>query len=99
MNGKDILKALVHSSAFFAPFLFPFIVWMIADDQDLKLTSRHALLFHLTISICVFFSWVFSFILIGIPFLIFFGIVGVYYPIKGIVYSLTNKRFQYPLIK
>lgn len=97
MDHKGV-KAITHASAFFAPFLVPLIVWLLMQDRDVKSAALQALLFHVIIGILISISWALSFLLIGIPFLIVFGLMGLYYPIKGIVYSLQGRPFRYPVI-
>jgi hypothetical protein len=46
------------------------------------------------ISISIFFSW----ILIGIPFLIVFGLMALIAPIIGIIRALDDRPFRYPII-
>ncbi|WP_432775703.1 DUF4870 domain-containing protein [Brevibacillus gelatini] len=92
------VKAITHASAFFAPFLVPIIVWLLMQERDAKNMALQALLFHLFMSILISISWFFSFLLIGIPFLIVFGLMAIYYPIKGIIYSLQGRPFHYPII-
>ncbi|MED1472784.1 DUF4870 domain-containing protein, partial [Bacillus salipaludis] len=41
-----------------------------------------------------FFSW----ILIGIPFLIIFGLIAIIAPIVGIVKAINGRPFRYPII-
>ncbi|EJL47875.1 MULTISPECIES: DUF4870 domain-containing protein [Brevibacillus] len=92
------VKAITHASAFFAPFLVPIVVWLLMQERDAKNMALQALLFHLFMSILISISWVLSFVLIGIPFLIVFGLMAIYYPIKGIIYSLQGRPFRYPVI-
>ncbi|MGZ0051384.1 DUF4870 domain-containing protein [Brevibacillus gelatini] len=92
------VKAITHASAFFAPFLVPIIVWLLMQERDAKNMALQALLFHLFMSILISISWILSFVLIGIPFLIVFGLMAIYYPIKGIIYSLQGRPFHYPLL-
>ncbi|KZE46610.1 hypothetical protein AV540_21895 [Brevibacillus parabrevis] len=92
------VKAITHASAFFAPFLVPIVVWLLMQDRDAKNMALQALLFHLFMSILISISWFFVFVLIGIPFLIVFGLMALYYPIKGIIYSLQGRPFHYPII-
>jgi len=92
------IKAITHASAFFAPFLVPLIVWLLMQDREAKNMALQALLFHLIMGILISISWGLSFIVIGIPFLIVFGLMGIYYPIKGVVYALKGRPFQYPVI-
>lgn len=92
------VKAITHASAFFAPFLVPLIVWLLMQDREVKSTALQALLFHVLIGVMISISWALSFLLIGIPFLILFGFMAIYYPIKGIVYSLKGRPFSYPFL-
>lgn len=92
------VKAITHASAFFAPILVPLLVWLLLSDREVKNMALQALLFHVGISILLAISVFFSYILIGIPFLILFGLVGLYYPIKGIIFSLQGRPFHYPLL-
>ncbi|GEB33979.1 MULTISPECIES: DUF4870 domain-containing protein [Brevibacillus] len=92
------VKAITHASAFFAPFLVPIVVWLLMQDREAKNMALQALLFHLFMSILISISWFFVFVLIGIPFLIVFGLMALYYPIKGIIYSLQGRPFHYPII-
>ncbi|MGA8942430.1 MAG: DUF4870 domain-containing protein [Thermoactinomyces sp.] len=98
MNYKAI-KILVHASTWFAPVLVPLLVYFILSDRDLKRLSLQALIFHAVFWLLIGISTIFSFILIGIPFLIVFSIMTIYYPIKGIIYALNNKRYDYPVAK
>ncbi len=92
------VKVLTHASTWFAPILVPIIVYFVISDREVKSLSLQALVFHfimgLLISISIFFSW----ILIGIPFLIIFGLIAIIAPIKGIIYALEDRHFRYPII-
>ncbi len=92
------LKVLVHASAFFAPFLVPVIVFLISDDKEVKRLSIQALLFQLVIGALIFISTWLIFILIGIPLLIIFGLMGIIVPIMGILKALNNETFDYPIV-
>ncbi|CAM3583786.1 MULTISPECIES: DUF4870 domain-containing protein [Brevibacillus] len=92
------VKAITHASAFFAPFLVPLLVWLLMQDRHVKSMALQALLFHVGIGILISISAVLSYILIGIPFLIVFGLIGIYYPIKGVIFSLQGRPFHYPII-
>ncbi|WP_188430320.1 DUF4870 domain-containing protein [Kroppenstedtia guangzhouensis] len=93
-----IIKILVHASTWFAPVLVPLIVWLLTNEKDLKRLSLQALVFHFVIWLLVSISIFFSFILIGIPFLIIFGLIGFIAPILGIIRALQDRRFDYPII-
>lgn len=92
------LKVLVHASAFFAPFLVPFIVFLISEDKDVKRLSIQALLFQIVLGALLFASGLLTIILIGIPMLIVFGLIGVIVPILGIITALNDQPFSYPLV-
>ncbi|MBD7908619.1 DUF4870 domain-containing protein [Sporosarcina gallistercoris] len=47
MDNSKLLSSLSYFSVFFAPLLLPFIVWMVADNQDVKHHSKRALISHL----------------------------------------------------
>lgn len=92
------LKVLVHASAFFAPFLVPFIVFIIAADQEVKKLSIQALLFQLAMGVLLFISTMLTVVLIGIPMLIIFGLMTVIVPVMGIIRALNNDKFNYPIV-
>lgn len=96
---NKVTKILVHASTWFAPILLPLIVYLIFKDRDLKRLSLQAILFHIIFWPLVAISKFFSYILIGIPFFIIFSIMLFYYPIKGIIYALRDKRYDYPVAK
>lgn len=93
------MNILTHASAFFAPYLVPIIVFFISKDELVKRVAIQAILFQLIIGVLIAISTVFSFILIGIPFLIGFGIMWLVVPIIGIVKSLQGEVYQYPIVK
>lgn len=92
------LKVLVHASAFFAPFLVPFIVFLISEDQEVKKLSIQALLFQLAMGVLLFISGILIFIIIGIPMLIVFGLMTIIVPVMGIIKALNNEKFDYPIV-
>ena len=96
---KRGIKILVHASTWFAPMLVPLIVYLIFKDRDLKRLSLQAIVFHAVFWLLISVSFVLSFVLIGIPFLVIFSIMGLYYPIKGMVYAWKEKYFEYPVAK
>ncbi|QOS97948.1 DUF4870 domain-containing protein [Brevibacterium sp. JNUCC-42] len=98
MEMNQVLKLLSHASTFFAPIIGPIIIWLLASDRYVKNVALQALVFHISMSVLIGISWALSFILIGIPFLIVFGIMALYCPIKGIFYSLTGRTYYYPII-
>lgn len=92
------LKILVHASAFFMPFLVPFIVFLVIDDREVKKLSIQALLFQLVLGALIFVSSLLVIVLIGIPLLIVLGIVGAVVPILGIIKALNGEKFDYPIV-
>lgn len=97
MDRKPSL-IIIHASAFFAPIMMPLIFMLIAKDREVKDFAVQALLFHIMITFCIFISFVLSFVLIGIPLLVFFFIVAVWCPVKGIIYAVQDRPYQYPIV-
>ncbi|TQR29969.1 DUF4870 domain-containing protein [Brevibacillus brevis] len=92
------VKVITHASTFFAPILVPILVWLLVQNRDAKNMALQALFFHIIMTVLIAISWFFTFLLIGIPFLIVFGLMAIYYPIKGILYSLNGRPFSYPFV-
>ncbi|MFS0689201.1 DUF4870 domain-containing protein [Sporosarcina sp. 179-K 8C2 HS] len=92
------LKVLVHASAFFAPFLVPFIIYLVVDDTEVKRLSIQALLFQLVMGALIFLSVILIIFLIGIPMIIIFGLMTIIVPILGIVKSLQGETYNYPIV-
>lgn len=92
------LKVLVHASAFFAPFLVPFIIYLVTDDYEVKRLSIQALLFQLVMGALIFISIILIIFLIGIPMIIVFGLMHIIIPILGIVKSLQGETYNYPIV-
>lgn len=91
-------KVIIHSSAFYLPVLVPVIFFLISQDEEIKRLSIQALLFQFVMWVLVGISIVLSFIIIGIPFLIIFGLMGIIVPIIGIVKALGDEDWQYPIV-
>lgn len=47
MEMKKILNALSYFSLFFAPFLFPIVVYFVATDHDVKYHAKRAFISHI----------------------------------------------------
>lgn len=92
------LKVLVHASAFFAPFLVPFLIFLLIEDQGVKNLSVQAVLFQLVMGVLITISAIFTVVLIGLPFLIGFVIMYLVVPIIGIVKALRNEDYNYPIV-
>ncbi|KMY33656.1 MULTISPECIES: DUF4870 domain-containing protein [Lysinibacillus] len=91
-------KVIIHASAFFAPWLVPIIFFLISSDEEVKSISVQALLFQVVMVVLLTISGILSFLLIGIPFLIVFGIMYFIAPIIGIVKALSDESWRYPIV-
>lgn len=91
-------KVIIHASIFFAPVLVPILFFLISAEDEIKRLSIQALLFQFVIWVLVWISIILSVFLIGIPFLIVFGLMGVIAPIIGIVKALNDEYWQYPIV-
>ena len=92
------LKILLHASTWFAPFLVPFVLYLVVNDEEIKKLSIQAVLFQLVIGALIGISILLVFLLIGIPMLIIFGIMAFVVPIIGIVKAITGDTFNYPIV-
>lgn len=91
-------KVILHASAFFAPVLVPILFFLFSDEEEVKRLSIQALLFQFVMWVLVVISTIFSFILIGIPFLIVFSIMLLIVPIIGILKALNGTPWHYPIV-
>lgn len=92
------LKILVHASAFFMPFLVPFIIYLVVADSAVKRVAIQAILFQLVMWGLIVVSGLLSFILIGIPFVIIFSLMIIIVPILGIIKTLNGETYNYPIV-
>ncbi|MEK4485527.1 DUF4870 domain-containing protein [Psychrobacillus sp. FSL H8-0484] len=92
------LKVLLHASTWFAPFLVPFILYLVVDDEEIKKLSIQAVLFQLVMMALIFVSILLIFVLIGIPMVIIFGIMAFVVPIIGIIKAVKGDTFNYPIV-
>lgn len=92
------MKVLIHASAFFAPFLVPVLMFLISDEEDIKKLSIQAVLFQLVMGVLITISAIMVIFIIGIPFVIGFGIMWIVVPIIGIVKALKNEWYDYPIV-
>lgn len=91
-------KILLHASTWFAPFLVPFILYLISDDHEIRKLSIQAVLFQLVMAALITISAFLIIFLIGIPMLIIFGIMAFVVPIIGIIKALNGSTFNYPIV-
>lgn len=92
-------KVLLHASAFFMPVLVPVLIFLITKDSNMKRLSLQALLFQFVMGVLIGISWALSFLLIGLPFVVVFGLMTVIVPIIGIVKALSDDNWEYPIVK
>ena len=92
------LKILLHASTWFAPFLVPFVLYLVIDDQEIKKLSIQAILFQLVMTVLITISIFLIIFLIGIPMLVIFGIMAFVVPIIGIVNAINGNTFNYPIV-
>ena len=92
------MKVLIHASSFFAPFLVPVVIFLISEEHTVKKTAIQAVLWQLVIGALLTISIILSFLLIGIPFAIGFGVMWFVVPIIGIVKALNNEDYNYPIV-
>lgn len=97
MENKG-LKVLVHASAFFMPFLVPFIIYLVIDDLEVKRMAIQAVLFQLVMGALLTISLILIIVIIGIPLVIAFGIMWFIVPIIGIVKALNDETYNYPIV-
>ena len=98
---KTGLKVLIHASAFFAPFLVPFCIFLVAhftEDDEIKGLSIQAILFQLVMGAIIFISVLLIVVIIGIPMVIGFGLMWFIVPIIGIVKALSGESYNYPIV-
>lgn len=92
------IKVLIHSSTWFAPVLVPILIYLVANDQELKKLSLQALIFHLSMVVLLAISTFLIIVLIGYLFIFVFTIISIIIPIMGIVSALQDRTFNYPVI-
>lgn len=92
------IKIIIHASIWFAPVLVPLLIYLLMEERSIRSLSIQALLFHLIMWTLIGIATLFSFILIGIPFVILFSIIGIIVPIIGIFYAIKDRPFHYPLL-
>lgn len=92
------IKVVLHSSAFYLPILLPLLFMLLIDDSRVKSLSLQALLFQIVMTVLISISTIFSYILIGIPFLIVFGLMAFIIPIIGIIRALQGDYWNYPIV-
>lgn len=97
MDNKWI-KVILHASAFFLPILVPILFLLLIQDDKVKSLAIQSLLFQFVMWALTGIATVLSFILIGIPFLIIFGLMLIIVPIIGIVKAIQEEDWNYPIV-
>lgn len=92
------LRVLIHASTWFAPVLVPIIVYLLISDREVKNLALQAVIFHIVIGLLIAVSAFFSWVLIGLPFLIVFGLMAIIAPIIGILRAINDRPFRYPIV-
>lgn len=80
-----------------APVLIPIIIMLLSKDEFVKNQAKEALAFQLAIIVGGMVFGVLSFVLIGIPFVIALGIVGIIFPFVATIKVLNDIPYSYPL--
>ncbi|MBQ0137826.1 MAG: DUF4870 domain-containing protein [Kurthia sp.] len=97
MENKWI-KVILHASVFFLPVIVPILFLLLVQDEKVKSLSIQALLFQFVMWVLIGISTILSFILIGLPFVIIFSLMTIIVPIIGIVKSLQDEDWDYPIV-
>ncbi|EIT86660.1 hypothetical protein A374_03779 [Fictibacillus macauensis ZFHKF-1] len=91
-------KVFIHASTWFAPIIIPLIIFLLIKSDEVRSLAIQAVIFHFVMGILIAISAFFSWVLIGLPFLILFSLVALIAPIIGIVRALQDQPFSYPII-
>lgn len=91
-------RVIIHASAYFAPFLVPIIFYLVSNEQIIKRVAVQALLFQVVMIVLISVSGFLSLFLIGIPFLIIFILMHLIIPLIGIIQSLNDVDWDYPIV-
>mgnify|MGYP000983270494 CR=1 FL=1 len=93
-------KVIVHASPLFGlPIIVPLLFYFLSRHEEVKRLSIQALLFQFIMTVLIIVSSLLSIILIGIPFLIIFGLMIIIVPIIGIVTAIQDTHWEYPIVK
>lgn len=92
------LKVLIHASAYFAPFLVPFIIFLVVDNLEVKKTAVQAVLFQLVMGVLIFISVLLIIVIVGIPLVIIFGLMWIFVPVIAIIKTLNGEDYNYPIV-
>lgn len=98
-NQNDRYWALAaHLSILLFPFVAPIVILLLrSDSRFVRHHAKQALLFHaIWIAMMTVSGWL-VFLLIGIPLVIVFGLMGIWVTIRACFASLNEERYYYPI--
>jgi len=98
-DGDTTLAALAHASSLFAPFIGPLLILIIADDGDtlVEENAKSSLNFEIVFFIATLISFILTFVLIGILFLLVLIPGGLVIRIIGTLRASEGEIYHYPL--
>lgn len=89
MDQNKILSALSYISLFFAPFLFPLIVYFVVNDSQVKYHAKRAFLSHLIPGVLLILLSIFG----------VFGMFSIYnYDMNGFAFTMFGLMGVYLII-
>ena len=96
--GKYRDESIDSCKCFFCSIFSAFRDILVSEEHNVKKTAIQAVLWQLVMGALFTLSVILSFILIGIPFAIGFGIMWFVVPIIGIVKTLKEEDYNYPIV-
>ena len=79
--------------------LLPLVLWLVGRDRSPEIDAQGRLVMNWILSLIVYMaiSFFLCLLLIGIPLLIAFAVLGVVFPIIGAVRAADGRRWRYPM--
>ena len=79
--------------------LLPLVLWLVGRDRSPEIDAQGRLVMNWILSLIVYMaiSFFLCLLLIGIPLLISFAVLGVVFPIIGAVRAADGRRWRYPM--
>lgn len=98
-DGDTTLAALAHAASLFAPFLGPLLVLITADDDDtlVEENAKSSLNFEIVFFIATLISFLLTFVLVGILFLVVLIPGGLVIRIIATLRASNGEIYHYPL--
>lgn len=103
-DQRKLLSAICHGAIFFSSTIvsigIPIAILLTNEDPIVKENAKESLNFHINLYIYVVISALLILVFIGIPLLIFLGIISFLMPIIAIVKVLgyPNQPYRYPFV-